>query len=160
MHWKRCLMIAAIAAMSAGVRAAERGPLPALTLTNLAGAAVTTAQPSIEGAWLILYVQPDCGPCDQILKATSQAKHHRLAERLVVIVAGAGRAELDAIAARFPHLRRDALYADPTRDVLTRLKLPGVPAAIGLRGGSMEWTLAGVLADAGAVESVLASWVK
>jgi len=152
------LMIAAITVTPAETRAIERGPLPALTLTNLAGAAVTTVPSATDGAWLILYVQADCSRCDQILDATRQDKHSRLAARLTVIVAGARRAELEAVAARFPHLPRGAFYTDPARSVLTRLKLPGVPVVIGLRGRTMEWSLSGV-ADVAAMESVLASWV-
>jgi hypothetical protein len=141
------------------VHAIERGPLPALTLSGIDGAPVASSGIVKEGNWLIVYVQPDCRACESILGAATHEKHPGLPDRLVVVVGGASSKELRALADRFPGLPAGAWHADPDRAMFDRLRLTGVPVVVGLRGSMIEWGLSGVLPDAAAVESVLASWI-
>jgi hypothetical protein len=160
MRWTLCfLLLFAIVGSSVAVHAIERSPLPALPLTGIEGGVVTTSQMAMRGAWLIVYVQPDCRPCESILTVATHERHPGLPDRLAIVVAGVTARELQALAARFPNLPRNAWYADTNRTMFTRLRLTGVPVVLGLRDQMIEWGLSGVLPDASAVESVLASWV-
>ena len=120
---------------------------------------MTTSQIVMDGSWLVVYVQPNCRPCESILAVATHERHPGLPDRLAIVVAGATPRELQALAARFPNLPPGAWYADTDRTMFSRLRLTGVPVVLGLRGAMIEWGLSGVLPDASAVESVLASWV-
>lgn len=160
MRWRCGFLILVVSVASAiGLQAIERGPLPALSLADIAGRPVTTSQIAMTGTWLIVYVQPGCRPCESIITVATHERHPGLPDRLAVVVAGAGARELQALAARFPNLPESAWYGDADRTMFTRLRLSGVPVVIGLRGQMIEWGLSGVLPDAAAVESVLASWI-
>ena len=104
-------------------------------------------------------MQSDCRPCESIINVATPERHPGLADRLAVVVAGASARDLQALAARFPNLPESAWYADTDRTMFSRLRLSGVPVVIGLRDRMIEWGLSGVLPDAAAVESVLASWI-
>ena len=160
MRLKFCaLLVLAVVGLPSGVDAIERSPLPVLPLTSIEGAAVTTAQMVMEGAWLVVYVQPNCRPCESLLAVATDERHPGLPGRLAVVVAGVTTHELQSLAARFPNLPQRAWYADANRTMFTGLRLTGVPVVLGLRGTMIEWGLSGVLPDASAVESVLASWI-
>ena len=139
--------------------AIERGPLPVLDLMTIDGNRATTSQVAMEGTWLMLYVQPGCEPCEAILKAAAQHENPGLVDRLILVVRTDTREDVEALAARHPRIARMAWYADKDSALSTRLGLSGVPVVIGLRGRTIEWSLAGVLADARAIGSVLGSWI-
>lgn len=160
MRWTLCfLLLVAVVGLPVDLRAIERSPLPALSLMNMEGGTFTTSQMVMEGSWLIVYVQPDCRPCESILAVATHEKHPGLPDRLAIVVAGVTTRELQALAGRFPNLPSGAWYSDTNRTLFTRLRLTGVPVVLGLRSNMIEWGLSGVLPDASAVESVLASWV-
>lgn len=155
----RLLVFAVLLTVAVPIAAIERGPLPALDLTNLDGQPVATSQVTMEGTWLIVYVQPGCDPCEAILKAAARHENSSVADRLVVVARSHTAEEVQAMAERHPRLARTAWYMDKDGEMFTRLRLAGAPVVIGLRGKIIEWSLAGVLADARAVGSVLGSWV-
>jgi hypothetical protein len=155
----RLLVLALVLAASARLGAIPRGPLPALDLTSIDGQRVPTSQIAMQGTWLIVYVQPGCDPCEAILKAAAQHDNPSVVDRLVLIVRSQAVQEVQALAERHPRVPRHAWYLDNNSEMFTRLGLSGAPVVIGLRGTVMEWSLAGVLADARAVGSVLGSWV-
>jgi hypothetical protein len=49
---------------------------------------------------------------------------------------------------------------DAAHEAYGALGLGGVPVILGVRGRTIEWTLAGVLADPGALESILTTWSR
>lgn len=155
----RLLVFATLLTVAVPIAAIERGPLPAFALTGIDGQRVPASQVAMEGTWLIVYVQPGCAPCEAILKAAAQHDNPSVVDRLVLVVRSQAAAEVQAMADRHPRIGRSAWYMDQDGEMFTRLRLAGAPVVIGLRGKIIEWSLAGVLADARAVGSVLGSWV-
>lgn len=155
----RLLVFAIVLTAAVPTGAVERGPLPVLDLTRVDGQRVPTSQMTMDGTWLLLYVQPGCDPCEAILKAAAQHDNPSVVDRLVLVVRSQTAEEVQAIAERHPRIAPTAWYMDKDGEMFTRLRLAGAPVVIGLRGKIIEWSLAGVLADARAVGSVLGSWV-
>lgn len=155
----RLFVFAILVTVAVPIGAIERGPLPVFDLTGIDGQRVSTSLVTMEGTWLIVYVQPGCDPCDAILKAAAQHDNPSVVDRLVLVVRSQTAEEVQAMAERHPRIGRTAWYMDKEGEMFTRLRLGGAPVVIGLRGKIIEWSLAGVLADARAVGSVLGSWI-
>jgi hypothetical protein len=161
MRWKTLawIVVAVLVLGSARAPAVERGPLPDVELVRPGDGRIRTAQLAREGPWLLVYVQPECRACERILKTANPETHPELADRVVIVVGSARPESVEAIAREFPALPARAWLADPGKDAFKRLRLPGVPVVIGMRGRTMEWTLSGVIADGATIESVLTSWM-
>jgi hypothetical protein len=80
--------------------------------------------------------------------------------KIAVVVGGAAVQRLSGLASRFPNLPATAWHSDPSLESLRRLQLSGFPPILGMRGGTIEWTLSGVLADERTIESVVRSWIE
>jgi hypothetical protein len=133
--------------------------LPPFSVANADRSAVTSDRLVKQGTWLMLYVRPDCALCDVMLGAIQDDPATLAAGRVVVVVAGAGAEELPALASRFPTLPLAVWHADPAMDAGQRLGLAGLPVVVGLRGSTIAWTLAGVLADRSTITSVSRGWL-
>lgn len=86
-------------------------------------------------------------------------EHPLVPARLIIVVAATPEA-VRAGSAQFPDLSAAGWYADPTRAAIGPLRLTGAPVIFGIKGGTIEWSLYGVLSDSGDVKSVLTSWVE
>src|SRR5579871_2540013 len=112
--------------------AIERMRLPTFALTSVDGRSTSSDLLVRPGKWLLLYVQPNCVPCEAILRLVKKDEHPLIASHLVVVV---GAATPDAVrdgAARFPDLAEAGWYADPSRAAVAPLRLPGVPVIFGM----------------------------
>jgi hypothetical protein len=142
------------------VAATEKRPLPPFTVTRPDGIAIDSRQLTAEPQYVLLYVRPDCRPCDRLLALVRSAKSPQFTSRVVVIVSGEADAAAAYVARQVP---ADAgpvtWYADPQGGGYRALRLTGMPELIGVREGQMMWSVAGVLNDAATVESVVRTWV-
>lgn len=159
---QRLLGLWSIAALSLGASAmaTEQMPLPEAPLTAVDGRSMTTAQLVRPGKWLLIYIQPNCPPCETLLRLVKKSEHPSMPSRLAIVVGATRPAALRQGAAQFPDLDGAGWYADPNRGVLAPLELTGAPVVLGLNRDVIEWRLSGVLSNADEVKSILASWVE
>jgi len=150
-----CLVWTAMADMGA----AERRPLPPLSLVSLDGQAVQASDILHQGNWLLLYVEPSCGSCTTILSAMSAEEFPGMAAHVTVIVGGATIEQAAALASA-SELAGAKWVLNPDRSARTALNIKQAPMTIGMRDGTIEWTLSGVLRRSTEMTSVLVSWLK
>ena len=140
--------------------AIEKRAMPAFTVTRLDGALVDSRQLTTETQYVLLYVRPDCRPCDRLLALVRSANSPQFTSRVVVIVNGAPGAGAAYVARHIPAAAGPVTwYADTQGDGYRALRLSGMPELIGVKNGEMMWSIAGVLNDAATVESVVRTWV-
>ncbi len=151
------VVVAAIGVAVVG--AAERRPLPPLSLVSLDGQAVQASDISQQGNWLLLYVEPTCGSCTAILSAMPAEEYPGMAERVTVIVGGATLEQAAALASA-SELGAAKWVLNPDRSARTALNIKQAPMTIGMRGTMIDWTLIGVLRRSTEMTSVLVSWLR
>ena len=140
--------------------AVERMALPAFTLMR--GDATSVASQSLvqTGGWVIVYVAPQCKPCQAILRSIDETGNPSLVRRVVVVVAGATAESLRGESARYPNLAGATWLGDAANAIPQAIAGAAAPTILGLRGQMIEWSLAGVLMDATDLKSVLAKWTS
>ena len=158
--WLRISLLLAAVALSAPASASERMRVPPLKVVSADGRAVALDQLVRPGRWLLVYIQPNCGPCDALLRLVKKGEHPLVPSQLVIVVGATTAEAVSAEAASFPDLTGAAWYADPARAAIAPLRLTGAPVIFGVDHDVIEWRLAGVLSNADDVKSVLASWVE
>jgi hypothetical protein len=161
MYLGRAAVIATLLATAfQPVAAVERGPLPAFTVTRLDGTPIDSTLMTAESQYVLLYVRPDCRPCDRLLALLKSVNSPQFTSRVVVIVSGAPGAGATYVARHIPAAAGPVTwYADAQGDGYRALRLAGMPELIGVKNGEMMWSIAGVLNDAATVESVVRAWV-
>lgn len=150
----------ALAAPVARLAAVERRPLPALTFAALDGQAVESRQIVRPQTWLLLYVQPDCQPCEELLRAVDLKAEPALADRTTIVVGAVDPAGLAKMIEAHPDLAGVSWVADPDRTMAAALGFGGAPVALGLKSQMIEWSLSGVLTASADVRSILTSWMR
>ena len=153
-------VIAVALGLAALVSTAEKRPLPAFQVATLDGMAVDSPQVGPAGQWLLIYVTPTSAASARLLSGMKQWETPELDARTVVVI-GAPVADaarfVSARAAEFPSVR---WLADPQSAAWQALRLTGTPYILGVKDGQIAWSLAGVLNDPKALESVIRSWVE
>jgi hypothetical protein len=159
-----CSRVALTAAMIAAAGrvgvAVERMALPAFTLSAGDGTAITSDRLVQPGNWALVYVAPQCAPCQAVLRSLDRTDDRAPARRVVIVVAGLTAEDLPAEAARYPNLSNATWLADPSNAVLQQIGQAGAPIIFGMRARTIEWSLAGVLMDATDARSILGSWLS
>jgi hypothetical protein len=144
-----------------GAVAGEPRLQPAFRVTALAdGRTADTAELSRPDRWVLVYVVPDCRPCDHLVRAFKRWRTPALTERTVLLI---GAVADDATAWGRETLPRELesirRYADAEGEAWEALDLEGAPVVLGVQRGRVQWRLSGVLADPAALASILKSWV-
>lgn len=147
-----------LAGAAARAGAVERQPWPVIDLSAADGSTVATSRLVQSGRWVVLYVSAGCVPCESALAAADGLDDASAATRVIVIVTG-DVAILTATAARYEKLAAAIWLADPAHALAERVRTSTVPQIIGVRDGTIEWSLGGVLTDTAAVRSVLLHWL-
>lgn len=156
-------VLAALVVLLPSIRgqAIEQRPLPAFQVLSLDGTTVDSAQLSAVERWLLIYVTPECSPCDRLLQALKAWRTPQLVERIVLIVGA------DAVPARAwvqdqlpAEISGVAWFADERGEAVQALRLQGAPVLLGIRQGRIEWEISGVLNDPNALASVVQTWVE
>jgi hypothetical protein len=157
----RSAVLAAMLGMGAALTAFEERPLPPFTVTSAAGAPVASSALSGESRWVMLYVTPDCRSCTRVLRALKDWQSERLIARTVVVVRGRADQAAPYIAQQLPpEVAAIRWHADEEGQAWRALELKGTPVLMGIDNGKIKWTLAGVLNDPKALESVVRTWVE
>jgi hypothetical protein len=149
-----------VVAMSFPALAIEERPLPAFSVTRVDGAAVASTDLIAAPQYVLMYLAPNCRPCDSLLALARDAQTPQFASRTVVLVRADAKGAGDYVA---QHTPADAgpvtWYADANDQAFKALRLTGTPVLIGVRQGRVIWSISGVLNDASTVQSVVRTWV-
>lgn len=153
--------VVALATGTEGAPPAAPSRLPDFELTTLDGGATRTAAavPG-QGKWLIVYVQPNCAPCDALLGLIKRDEHPDLPARMVIIDGGASAVSAGEARRQFAELSDARWYADTTGVGWTALDMSGAPMVFGMNDGMIQWRLSGMNPPKADVKSILASWVR
>ncbi len=139
--------------------AVEPGPLPAFQVVSLDGVSTGSDRLPMPGTWLLIYVQPECFPCESLLQLFTPDQPAPLPQRLVVVVGGTA-ADARGVLAKFPDLAQASWYADTLNEAFRYLQLQGAPVMLGLRRDVVEWDVIGVPADSRTMRSIVNSWLR
>jgi hypothetical protein len=141
--------------------AIEERPMPEFTVNAPDGAAVASAQLTPTAQYVLMYVAPNCRPCDRLLALLKDTDLPQLPSRVVIIVRGDAASGAAYIRSHVPAEAGQVMwYADPDGQASKALRLTGTPVLIGVRGPQIIWSVSGVLNDASTVQSVVGSWVS
>ena len=115
----RLFMIAAVAGLlaSASAGAADR-PLPDFAVTASDAATVSSAELGDGNHWLLIYMRPDCAPCDEVAYLWTEGDAPAPPSRVRVIVGAASPATLARVQASYPMLNGATWYADANGTIL------------------------------------------
>ncbi|HPK71460.1 MAG TPA: hypothetical protein PLN93_05940 [Vicinamibacterales bacterium] len=157
-----CAAVAACVLPAAGAAGGgdEKRPLPPFDVLAPSGEAVQSSQVGPPGQWLLVYVAPASPASIRLLEAMRAWESPGLASRAVVVI-GAPAAEAASFVQErgneFPAVR---WCADPDGSARRALRITGTPFILGVTDGQIAWSLAGVLNDPRALESVMRGWVE
>jgi len=158
------LVALASAAPHAAARRARQSQqpaeLPAFAVRTLDDAEAQSDQLSARRQWLLVYVQPNCKPCEEVFNAFKRESEEQpdLTQKVVVLVGGATAEEAGMLADHVPWLPRSSFYADPSRQAAAALSVKGAPTVYGVRQGRLEWELKGAKANPRMLKSILETW--
>ena len=151
-------VVFAVVARQAG--AIERRPLPTFQVAAFDGPMVASPQLAVDGQWLIVYVAPGCTSCNRLLAALKAWQTPGLLARTVIVVGGTTDGANAYLATALPpEVSAIRKYADPFASAWTSLHLTGTPVIIGVKDGTIWWSISGVLNDPRALESAVRTWV-
>jgi len=153
----RLFTIAAVAGLLARPAAAADKLLPDFDVTSADAATVSSAALADGRHWLLIYVRPDCAPCDAVAHLWTEGDAPAPPARLRVIVGAASPETLREMQARYPLLNGAAWYADSTGAAARALGLSGAPVLLGMRGGAIAWTSQGLLPI---TRSQISGWIR
>ena len=158
---RNVLILLITMAFGSASAAADRRPLPAFSVVTPAGAPIASSQLGGSGRWLLIYVKPQCPACDRLLAALDTwGVLQQGAARVVVVVADSP----DVLEVRVRPLMATSgqavqLYADANGQAAAALGVARAPVLVGVEGGLVDWTVAGVLNDPKTVETVVRHWL-
>lgn len=136
----------------------QQEKLPRVEVKSLDGRALDSHQLASTSKWLLVYVQPHCGPCQDLLLTFKGLEAPSDLRQKVKIVIGGDEEQARLVAERFAWLPESSFHADSAGALARDLKLTGAPVIFGLQGENIEWSLAGVPADVRTLRSILTSW--
>ena len=141
------------------VHASAQSAMPAFEVVSPQGASVHSVVLSPQPRWLLVYVAPDCAPCDRLL-AMLAASPATLATGRLVVVIGADSQAAGQYAAQHLSAMPVVWYADVSGEGRRSLGLQQSVALVAVENGQRQWTVSGVLNDPHALETVIRTWVE
>jgi hypothetical protein len=145
-------------------RAAAQTPgskLPGFSVLSPAGERAASGTLSTERQWLLVYLDPVTAPNARLVGLLKEWQTPQLLSRVVLVVEGNPTdvkkwlaKELGADAPPF------AWFADADGSAAAALNVAGTPAFFGVKGGTIDWALTGVLSRVESLESIVRTWVE
>jgi len=161
MRFMKEFVVTATLLLAAADASAQNRPLPDFLVRGGADQEIASSVMSVQPKWLLVYLAPDCRPCNTLMRALPKWQSAELMVRVVLVVAGPTADARTWVEKNLPaEMQNLTWFADPDRAASKALKLTGAPVLIGVRNGQIEWQLGGVLNDPAALESVVRSWVE
>jgi hypothetical protein len=154
----RLFMIAAVAGLlaPASAGAADR-PLPEFAVVSSDAGTVSSAELGDGNHWLLIYIRPDCAPCDAVAYLWAEGDGPAAPARVRVIVGAASPATLARVQASYPMLNGATWYADANGEAARALGLTSAPVLLGMRGTAIAWTSQGLLPI---TRSQISGWIR
>lgn len=158
------VLLATLGALAVTARPAlaEDGrPMPSFTVVAPDGRQVRAPELTGESHWVLVYIKPGGATAHQLLVSLADWQLPvETSRRLVLVVEG----PVEQAAAYLgkeagPLLGSLVWYADPGGHAAMALGFAGAPALLGVRDGTIAWTLTGVLNDPSKYESVVRTWI-
>jgi hypothetical protein len=131
-----------------------------VSLTDNTGQVVALADVKPVGRWVLLYLQPQCPTCEQLLQKFKKAALSPLVLARIFIAVRGDTQDLQTVQQDFPELSAARWYTDPEGVGLTTLQLPGAPVIIGLKDEEVRWTFTGDRTSMPRGGSVVTSWLE
>jgi hypothetical protein len=153
------LLVSVIIGSATAAFSSERGPIADFALGTLDGTTIRSGDVPLSGHWLVIYVQPQSGKTESLLRALSVEQYPGLASKTAIIVGGTTDQAKELIK-KFPDLAQAIWYTDNSKEAYSKLKLRGSPIIIGMNERDIQWAVSGMLPDANTFKSVLMSWIK
>jgi len=140
-------MLAAGVAIFTGASLAAPPPhaLPSFDVTAADGSVTQTAQIARNGKWLLIFVKPNCPPCDSLLSVLDSDSTQD-GSRVAVIVKAPSASSLAQLKLRYPRIAKSAWYADVHAKAASSLEVPASPTTLGMRGAQIAWRMTGSIA--------------
>ena len=153
------ILVAVVTALITARAAPSHNPSDAFPLTALDGRPVSSASLARTGKWIMIYIPAACGGCDALLRLIRKEAQPMLPQRVAIIVANTSVEQVRHASTLFPDLAEAAWYADPSGASRQPLQVGLAPAVFGMNGGSIDWTLTGVLGSSSDVGAAMSAWV-
>ncbi len=150
------LAFALLAALPVLARKAE--PLPDFTVFAPDGKATKSADLKMPANWVLVYIDSRSGRSTAVLDDLNDDKLKSLNNKLMIIVGGATVAQAKTALGRFANVKTVSWYADPKLDGLRAMKIPGVPASLGMSDNTVQWQFVGTHPKPGHLKSMLKTW--
>ena len=150
------IAVAAVLLVAASAGAADR-PLPDFTVSSSDAATVSSAALGAADHWLLIYVRPDCAPCDAVAYLWTDGDAPAPPSRVRVIVGAASPATLARVQASYPMLSGATWYADANGEAARARGRTGAPVLLGMRGAAIAWTSQGLLPI---TRSQISGWIR
>ena len=136
-------------------------PWPDFPVVSTAGQSKSSRQLSTRNKWLLIYVEPDCRPCEAALKVLDQDPAlSNPAQKVIVVVGGRNAAETQRFAQQFAWLPEASWFADANRQSATALGRRGAPIIYGIQDNQIAWSVSGSLADANKLAALMRPWIQ
>lgn len=78
--------------------------------------------------------------------------------KVIVVVGGANIDEVKKMAGEMPWIPPGSWYADPSRQIATKLGFQGAPVVAGIRNGSVKWSYTGLPPQGMPLAAMMSSW--
>lgn len=138
--------------------AVPRRPVPAFKVQRADGSASSPSDWNMQGKWLLIYLEPRCGPCLHLLIELRKDRYPGLASHTIIVVGGVQSTQLANMQATFKNLSQAKWYADPGRNAARALNLHGAPVTLGIQDGVTRWGISGIPPVPGLLRAVLRKW--
>ena len=155
-------LVAALGALASGFTLPPASaPLPDFQVLSTSGQAKSSRQLSTRNKWLLIYVEPDCRPCEAALKVLDKDPAlSNPAQKVIVVVGGRNAAETQRFARQFDWLPEASWFADANRQSATALARRGAPVIYGIQDNNIAWSVSGSLSDTNKLAALMLPWIQ
>ena len=153
-----CMLV--VIAMALETRAEARDPLrlTAFEAFDLDGIPVGSDELPLTSRWLLIYVRPNCLPCEFVLNILKKDQPPALRKKIIVVV-GTVEGVKDAIAQSLD-LAHAPWDTNVLQNIRAELRVRGAPVVLGVRQNTIEWSMNGILTDSSSLKSIFKTWLE
>jgi hypothetical protein len=152
--WMQAVFLLSVVFVAAAFPA-EPVQLPIFSVQRMDGSASKTSDWSVQGKWLLIYVERRSDP---LLRRLSQPEFSQVGVRTTIVLGGMQLQDAQLVQKNFPQLAAASWYTDTPRNAATALNLQGAPMIIGIQDRTLRWRVNGFPRDPKFFQSLLATW--
>ena len=140
--------------------AASPRQLPELHLLPMFGEPLTAAQVQFPDTWMLIYLSGVENIDRGLLVGMEVFFEHPAAGKVAVVVPGINQQALVDLRKKHEKLLALRWFADQDRSAAKAFGLAGTTMIMGMRGGAIQWSVAGSGMPPQRLRSLLADWLK